>query len=157
MSRLIITPKYKKSFFEYTILKKEINNKKVKITRELLWRTGEIEVTITEEDFQKFCKDNNLQLLKLKENEYKLFESLKKNNALVFDDKFPFEYEFLSSFDGCSDYRNICYDDGSDVEESIEEEINNILEEGDFYDLEDNHGYCIDENFYEIIGGFEIQ
>lgn len=157
MSKLNISPKYKKSFVEYTILKKEINNKKVKITRELLWRTGEIEVTITEEEFQKFCKDNNLQLLKLKENEYKLFESLKKNNVLVFDDSFPFEYEFLSCFDGCSDDHNICYDDGSDVEESIEEEINNILEEGDFYDLEDNHGYLIDENKYEIYGELEIQ
>ena len=51
---------------------------------------------------------------------------------------------------------NICYDDGSDVEDSVEEEINKIIEEGDFYDLEDYHNYTVVETKYEIHGDLDI-
>ena len=157
MFKFNVSPKYKKSFVEYTVMKKEIDNKIVKITRELVWRSGEIEINISKENFEKYCKDKNLQFSELNNNEYKLFESMKKSDVLTIDDSFPFEYEFLSSFDGCSDDYNVCYDDGSDVEDSIQEEIDNILEEGDFYDLEDDHGYNIDDTKYEMHGELEIQ
>lgn len=75
---------------------------------------------------------------------------------MAFDDSFPFEYEFLSSFDGCSDDYSIRYDDGSDVEDSVEKEINEIIEEGDFYSLEDDHGYIISDTTYEIHGEFDV-
>jgi hypothetical protein len=154
--RLNISPKYKKSFVEYTIIQKLINDKLVKVKRELLWRSGEIEVSITEDDLEKYCKDKELKFSKLQGNENLLFESLKKNDILTFDDSFPFEHEFLSSFDGCSTDYYIYHDDGSDVEESVEDEINNVLEEGDFYDLEDDHGYDIVDTIYEIHGDLDI-
>jgi len=152
-----VSPKHKKSFVEYTIVQKNINDKNVKVKRELVWRQGEIEVKITEEEFKKYLEDKELNISKLEGNEHILFDSLKKEDVLVFDDKFPFEYEFLSSFDGCSDDYYIYYEDGSDVEDSIEEEINNVLEEGDFYDLEDDHGYEIEDTIYELHGELDIE
>ena len=151
-----VSPKYKKSFVEYTIVQKNINDKNVKVKRELVWRTGEIEVKITEEEFKKYTEDKELNISELEGNEDVLFDSLKKDDVLIVDDKFPFEHEFLSSFDGCSNDYYIYYEDGSDVEDSIEEEINNVLEEGDFYDLEDDHGYEIEDTIYELHGELDI-
>lgn len=151
-----ISPKYKKSFVEYTTLEKPINDKKIKITKELVWRSGEFSVTITNEEFEKYCKEKELKISELEGNEEKFFESFQENGVLVIDENFPLEHEFLSSFDGCSDDYNICYDDGSDVEDSIEKEIYGILEEGDFYDLEDDHGYQIVDTKYEMYGELDI-
>lgn len=152
-----VSPKYKKSFVEYMTLQKKINEKVVKVTRELVWRTGEFSVTISEEEFKKYCQEKDLKIDTIENNEDKIFESLRKDGILAFDDSFPFEHEFLSSFDGCSDDYSIYYEDGSDVEDSIEEEINGILEEGDFYDLEDEHNYNIDDTRYEIHGDLDIE
>ena len=114
-------------------------------------------VTITDEEFQKYCKDKNLNFNKLENNENQLFESIQKNGVLILDDSFPFQYEFQSSFDGCGDDYNIIYDDGTEVEENIVDEIYSIIEEGDFYDLEDEHGHEVDETKYEIYGDLDIE
>ena len=151
-----VSPEYKKSFVDYTTIEKKIDDKKIKVTREILWRFGEIQVTVTEDEFEKYVKDKDLEINKMENNEKEFFASLQKNGVLTFDDSFPFEYEFLSSFDGCGDDYNICYDDGSDVEDSVEEEINKIIEEGDFYDLEDYHNYTVVETKYEMHGDLDI-
>ena len=151
-----VSPKYKKSFVDYTTVEKKINDKKIKVTRETLWRFGEMEVTITKEEFERHVKDKDLKINTMENNEQEFFESLQEDGVLVFDDSFPFEYEFLSSFDGCSDDYSIHYDDGSDVEDSVEKEINEIIEEGDFYSLEDDHGYIIDDTTYEIHGELDV-
>ena len=152
-----VSTKYKKSFVEYSTLKKVIDNKTVNVTRELVWRTGEFQVTITEDEFQKYCKDCNLNFSTIEGNEIRFFESMQKDDVLTFDESFPFQHEFLSSFDGCSDDYTISYDDGSDVEESIRDEIDSVLEDGDFYDLEDEHEYYMDDTKYEIHGELEIE
>ena len=153
---IVVSPKYKKSFLESTIIQKRRDDKILKVTREVLWRTGEISVTITPEKFEKYCRDNDLKTFKLFSNERYLFETLQDDNSLVFDENFPFEYEFLSSFDGCSDDYTMKYDDGSEVENWIQEEINFIIEEGGFYDLEDDHGFEVVDTKYEIYGEFEL-
>ena len=140
-----VSPKYKKSFIEFNYLEKNINGKKIKLVRELVWRNGEINVTVDSEKFKEYSSVEEL------------FNSIKKHEVLLFDDEFPFEYEFVSSWDGCSDDYNITYEDGSDVEEKLEEEIMNIIEEEGIYELEDNHDFVMMDTTYEIDGELEIQ
>ena len=49
------------------------------------------------------------------------------------------------------------YEDGSDVEEKLEEEIMNIIEENDVYYLEDYHDFMIIDTTYKINGELEIE
>ena len=63
----------------------------------------------------------------------------------------------ISSWDGCSDDYSITYEDGSEVEEDIEQEIMNIIEEEGVYDLEDNHQFEMTDTAYEIDGDLDIQ
>lgn len=140
-----VSPKYKKSFIEFNYLEKNINGKKIKLIRELVWRNGEINVTVDSKKLNEY------------ENEEKLFNSLRTHGILLFNDDFPFEYEFQSSWDGCSDDYSITYEDGSDVEEELEEEIMNIIEEEGIYELEDNHEFEMTDTVYEIDGDLEIE
>ena len=139
-----LSPKYKKSFIEFNYFEKNINGKKLKLVRELVWRGGEISVTVNAQKFNEF------------KNAEEMFNSIKTNGILLFNDKFPFEYEFGSSWDGCSNY-SLEYEDGSDVEEKLEEEIMNIIEENDVYYLEDYHDFMITDTTYEINGELEIE
>lgn len=141
-----VSPKYKKSFIEFNYLEKKINGKKVKLVRELVWRSGEISVTVNTEKLQEF---NN--------NPEELFNSIRKHEVLLFNEDFPFEYEFLSSWDGCSDDYSLKYEDGSDVEEELEEKIMNIIEEEDVYHLEDYHDFMMTDTTYEIDGALDIE
>ena len=140
-----VSPKYKKSFIEFNYLEKNFNGKKIKLVRELVWRNGEINVTI---DSKKLNEFNSAE---------ELFNSIRKHGVLLFNDKFPFEYEFQSSWDGCSDDYSITYDDGSELEDELEEEIMNIIEEEGIYELEDNHEFEMTDTTYEIDGDLEIE
>ena len=86
-----------------------------------------------------------------------MFNSIKKHQVLLFNDEFPFEYEFVSSWDGCSDDYSLTYEDGSEVEEELEEEIMNIIEEEGIDELEDNHDFIMTDTIYEIDGELDIQ
>ena len=140
-----VSPKYKKSFIEYNYLEKIIDDKKIKLVRELVWRNGEINVLV---DYEKFKEFNNAE---------EMFNSIRHNGVLLFNDEFPFEYEFISSWDGCSDDYSLTYDDGSEVEEELEEYIMNIIEEEGVYDLEDNHQFEMTDTTYEIDGDLDIK
>ena len=141
-----VSPKYKKSFIEYNYLEKNINGKKkIKLVKELVWRSGEINVIVNNDEFIKF------------KNAEELFNSIKKHEVLLFDDEFPFEYEFVSSWDGCYDDYSITYEDGSDVEKELEEEIMNVIEEEGIHELEDNHDFIMMDTTYEMDGALEIQ
>ena len=140
-----VSPKYKKSFIEFNYLEKNINGKKIILVRELVWRNGEINVTVDTEKLNEFNSPKEL------------FNSIRKHGVLLFNDNFPFEYEFQSSWDGCSDDYSITYEDGSEVEEDIEQEIMNIIEEEGVYDLEDNHQFEMTDTAYEIDGDLDIQ
>ena len=140
-----VSPKYKKSFIEFNYIEKKVDNKTIRIVREMVWRFGEFIVSISEDKLKEY------------KNVEDLFNSLQTNGVLVFDDNFPFENEFISSFDGCSDDYQISYDDGSDLEEELEEEILNIIEEEGIYELEDNHGYQMVDTKYEIEGDLDIK
>ena len=141
-----VSPKYKKSFIEFNYLEKEVNGKRVKLVRELVWRSGEICVTVNAEKLQEF--NNNAE---------ELFNSIRKHEVLLFNEDFPFEYEFLSSWDGCSEDYSLKYEDGSDVEEELEEKIMNIIEEEDIYHLEDYHDFVMTDTTYEIDGALDIE
>ena len=140
-----VSPKYKKSFIEFNYLEKNINEKKIILVRELVWRNGEINVTVDTEKLKEF---NNAE---------EMFDSIRISGALLFNDNFPFEYEFQSSWDGCSDDYSITYEDGSEVEEDIEQDIMNIIEEEGIYELEDNHNFEMTDTTYEIDGDLDIQ
>ena len=140
-----VSPKYKKSFIEFNYLEKNFNGKKIKIVRELVWRNGEINVTVDIEKLNQF------------KNPEELFNSIRKHGVLLFNDNFPFEYEFQSSWDGCSDDYSITYEDGSEVEDELEEEIMNIIDEDGVYELEDNHEFEMTDTTYEIDGDLDIQ
>ena len=140
-----VSPKYKKSFIEFNYLEKNINGKKIILVRELVWRNGEINVMV---DYEKFKEFNTPE---------ELFDSIRISGALLFNDDFPFEYEFQSSWDGCSDDYSITYEDGSEVEEDIEQEIMNIIDEEGIYDLEDNHQFEMTDTTYEIDGDLDIK
>jgi hypothetical protein len=144
-SEFTISPKFKKSFVEFNYLEKNINNKKIKLIRELVWRNGEINVSINNKKLKEF---NTIE---------KLFKSITKHNVLLFDNKFPFEYEFVSSYDGCSDDYSLSYEDGSDVEDELEDKIMNIIEEEGVYELEDNHNFEMVDTTYEIYGEINIE
>lgn len=141
-----VSPKYKKSFIEYNYLEKIIDDKKIKLVRELVWRNGEINVLV---DYEKLKEFNN--------DAEEMFNSIRHNGVLLFNDDFPFEYEFISSWDGCSDDYSLKYDDGSEVEEELEEEIMNIIEEEGVYELEDNHDFEMIDTTYEIDGDLDIK
>ena len=81
------------------------------------------------------------------------------NNAKLrsFLDEFKFEYEFVSSWDGCYDDYSLKYDDGSNVEEELEEEIMSIIEEEGIDELEDNYDFLMIDTTYEIDGELDIQ
>ena len=140
-----VSPKYKKSFIEFNYLEKNVNGKKIILVRELVWRNGEINVTVDIEKLNEF------------KNPEELFNSIRKHGVLLFNDNFPFEYEFQSSWDGCSDDYSITYEDGSEVEEDVEQEIMNIIEEEGVYELEDNHQFEMTDTTYEIDGELDIQ
>lgn len=140
-----VSPKYKKSFIEFNYIEKKVDNKTIRIVREMAWRFGEFNVSISEDKLKEY------------KNVEDLFKSLQTNGVLVFDDNFPFENEFISSFDGCSDDYQISYDDGSNLEDELEEEILNIIEEEGIYELEDNHGYQMVDTKYEIEGDLDIK
>ena len=144
-SEFTISPKFKKSFVEFNYLEKNINNKKIKLIRELVWRNGEINVSINNKKLKEF---NTIE---------ELFNSITKHNILLFDNKFPFEYEFVSSYDGCSDDYSLSYEDGSDIEEELENKIMNIIEEEGVYELEDNHNFEMVDTTYEIYGKINIK
>jgi hypothetical protein len=140
-----VSPKYKKSFIEFNYLEKIVNNKNLRVIRELVWRHGEINVSIDENKLKEF---NNVE---------ELFNSIKKHNILIFDDEFPFEYEFVSSWDGCADDYEVTFVDGSEVDDKIEDEIMEVIEEDGYYELEDSHGYDMSETIYEIDGELNIK
>ena len=140
-----VSPKYKKSFIEFNYFEKNINGKKIKLVRELVWRDGEINVTVDKEEFKKF------------KNADELFNSIKKHEVLLFNDEFPFEYEFVSSWDGCYDDYSLKYDDGAEVEENVEEGIMNIIEEEGIDELENNHDFIMIDTTYEMDGELVIQ
>lgn len=140
-----VSPKYKKSFIEFNYLEKISDGKKIKLVRELVWRNGEINVIV---DYEKFKEFNNAE---------EMFNSIRQHGVLLFDDKFPFEYEFVSSLDGCSDDYSLTYDDGSEVKEELEEKIMNIIEEEGVYELEDNHNFEMTDTTYEIDGDLNIK
>ena len=139
-----VTPKYKKSFVEFNYLEKKVENNTINVVQEMVWRFGEINVQIKQEELDKF------------ENVEELFKSLQSHNVLLFNDKFPYEYEFDSSWDGCSNDYSISYEDGSEVEDELEEEIMNIIEEDGIYELEDSHGYIMVNTTYEMEGELSI-
>ena len=140
-----VSPKYKKSFIEFNYLEKNVNGKKIILVRELVWRNGEINVTVGIEKLNQF------------NNPEELFNSIRKHGVLLFNDNFPFEYEFQSSWDGCSDDYSITYEDGSEVEDELEEKIMKIIEEEGVYELEDNHEFEMTDTTYEIDGDLDIQ
>ena len=140
-----VSPKHKKSFIEFNHLGKNINGKTIKLVRELVWRNGEINVTV---DSKKFKEYTGVE---------EMFNSIKKHEVLLFNDEFPFEYEFLSSWDGCYDDYSLKYEDGLDVEEELEKEIMTIIEEEGIDELEDNHGFVMIDTTYEIDGELDIQ
>ena len=137
--------KYKKSFIEFNYIEKKVDNKTIRIVRERVWRFGEFNVSINENKLKEY------------KNVEDLFKSLQTNGVLVFDNNFPFENELLSYFDECSKDYQISYDDCSDLEDELEEEILNIIEEEGIYELEDNHGYQMVDTKYEIEGDLEIK
>ena len=139
-----VTPKFKKSFIEFNYLEKKVNDKTIQVIRELVWRGGDIVVSIEENKLKEF---NNVE---------ELFETIKKNNVIIFDDNFPFEYEFDCSWDGCYDDYDISYTDGSEISDETEETILDIIINESFYDLEDNHGYQMVDTKYEIDGDLII-
>ena len=141
-----VSPKYKKSFIEFNYLEKKKEDKTLKLVRELVWRSGEINVTVDAEKLKEF---NN--------NPEELFNSIRTHGVLLINDDFPFEYEFMSSWDGCSDDYSLTYKDGSEVEEELEEEIMNIIEEEDIYHLEDYHDFVMMDTTYEIDGDLDIE
>ena len=138
------SPKFKKSFVEFNYLEKELDNKTIRVIRELVWRSGEINVQIEEQELNNF---NNVE---------ELFKSLQKHHTLLINDEFPYEYEFLSSYDGCLDDYSISYTDGSNVENKLENEILNIINEEGIDELEDNHGFSMIDTKYELCGELDI-
>ena len=142
--RYDVSPRNKKSFIEINYLEKEINNKKVIIKQELVWRIGKVIVIIEKDKVQDFHSTKDL------------FESINKDNSLIFNDNFPFEWEFISSWDCCATDYSINHVDGTNVEESLEEELMNIIDEEGIYELEDNHDFIMTDTVYEIYGELDI-
>ena len=84
-----VAPEYKKSFVDYTTIEKRIDDKKIKVTREILWRFGEIQVTVTEDEFEKYVKDKDLEINKMENNEEGDFYDLEDyHNYTVVETKY---------------------------------------------------------------------
>ena len=48
------------------------------------------------------------------------------------------------------------FSEGSDLDSETEGKYTDIIDEGGIYDLEDYHGFYIDENTYEMYGNLDI-
>ena len=142
-----ITPRYKKSFLEYTIYSK--NN--IDIIQETLWRTGEIIVRIYNEDYKHICDNNNLSHELLDTNINHVFHTLKNNDILSFNIDFPFEYEFSYSYDGCGSEYEI-------INANLDEKqlLLNIIDD-DYNKLEDELDYQITDVYYNIYNEIDIK
>ena len=68
-----VSPKYKKSFVEFNYIEKKVDNRTIRIVREIVWRFGEFNVSISEDKLKEY------------KNVEDLFKSLQTNNVLVFD------------------------------------------------------------------------
>jgi len=144
----------KKSFNEFTTLKKTSNGLVTFVTEELLWRFGEVSVSFTNEELKKYCDDNDLDVKAFNGCEDKIFNYLKdEDDILCFNGNFPFEFEFLSSNDSCySEYTIDCGDD-----KEFELKIRDIIDEEGLYVLEDDYGYIVYETKWEIYGELDIK
>jgi hypothetical protein len=131
-----ISPKFKKSLLERQIYKKSINNHTYTIYRDILWRQGEFEITVVDETD---LPDPN------------------STDEITLSD---YDYEFISTWDGC-DETIALYNDINDNEITsgpVYNTIHKIINEtSDFNTLEDDHDWELDDTDYIIYGGCDIE
>ena len=128
----IISPKYRKSLVEVNTIEKEINGVKYQVKKTTVWRTGEFNIWLDDDEYKKLMKMNN--------------------ETIYLTD---YETEFLSSYDACSVYYEVYRGDDLIEDGDIYFDIMDIIDE-DYYLLEDENGWFMTELIYVINGGFEI-
>jgi hypothetical protein len=132
MDTYLLEPKYKKSFVEITTYEKMIDGVPYKFNAQAGWRYGSFTVEIPKE-----CKNPITEIGDPEED--------------INIDDIMYETEFNESFDLCwYEY------DLDDLPENIRDELAEYLEEHTVNDLEDEEGWDILENHYEIVGGFKL-
>lgn len=151
-----ISPEYKKSFVSYDIYE-ECHEEPLVVTKEEVWRRGTIGVTLYDSDFEKISKESGHDINVLKNDPNKLFNIIKNGDKLVFDDEFPYEWEFCESYDGCCVDYFITYKNGGKLpNETIQEQIMTIIDEHGIDELDEGWGYLFTEVTYELHGDLEI-
>lgn len=157
-AKFLILPKYKKNFVEFTKLEKQLENGEyVYVTEEMVWRFGEIIVNLYESDFKQICEEHNLTSNLIHEHPYEFFKQITNDNTLTFNEDFPFEYEFVGSYDGCCNDHYITYSNPDKADKTIEYEIYNILDVDGFNELEEKLDFMCTDCTYEIYDDFELE
>lgn len=134
-STYIIEPKVKKSTFSNEYWTNEVNGKSVTITVTIMWRWGEFSITITEDQKKK----------------------IENSDELLLSD---YEYEFISTDDGCERFIEIQNEDSFSKQE-LEKIYETMYEDTDeeLYDelfMEEN-GWDLADTTYEINGGIDFK
>ncbi len=130
-----LTNAYKKSSYENEYYTKNILGKRVTLIITTVYRWGEFEVNLTEEEKEKMLSEDIVCV-----NDY--------------------DFSFVSNIDGCEQFDEI-----KDLENYTDEEKNAIYKdiyedvENEILfnksELEDND-WDLDDTFYEIVGGVEL-
>lgn len=132
-----ISAKYKKSTFSHDYWKNIVSGKKVVIIITTLWRWGEFNLTIDDDEKKELSNK----------------ESIIINN---------YENEFINNIDSCE--RTLKIENFDSYSEEEQEEIKNliykdvedevILEESI---LEEENGWELDDTIYEICGEYDLE
>lgn len=132
-----ISAKYKKSTFSHEYWENFIADKKVVIIITTLWRWGEFNITINDDNKKEIMDKENIII----------------NN---------YENEFINTTDGCE--RSVKIENfGSYTEEEQQKILNLIYEDIDneiILDediLEEENGWQLDDTLYEIHGGCDLE
>lgn len=131
----LIEPKFKKSTFSNEYWTNEVNGKSVTIMVSIMWRWGEFSITLTEDQKKK----------------------IENSDELLLSD---YNYEFISTDDGCERFIEIQNEDSFSKQE-LEKIYETMYEDVDeeIYDesfMEEN-GWDLSDTTYEINGGIDFK
>jgi len=132
-----VTPKLKKCTYSTEIWDNIICNKKVVIEKTILWRYGEFNIEIYENEKEKLLKKDHINIT-------------------------DYGGEFICTTDGCEEtfeIKNIEKYSENEKEEIYKSIYENIEEEILFDEsvLEEENGWTLDDTIYEIYNGFDLE
>ena len=164
MKYYTVTNRFKKSVDETEILVGTVDDVKVRITYTTNWRSGEFRIGVpeTKEEIADYLKHQGYETVEALLEDYEA-ESLGDIVLPPEDEDYIemcdyYEWEMLSTYDGCSeDYEIHVKTEDDYVEAQITEKIENVIEEEGLWGLFDELDFESDDCIYEIHNGVIVE